>query len=699
MHDLLHPLLNPQSVAVIGASDHIHKIGGRPIHYMRQHGYRGRLYPVNPARAQIQGLAAHAGLGDLPEVPELALIAVGGEQAMAAVQRCAALGVKAAVVIASGFGEAGEAGLALQRQMAHTAAAAGMRLVGPNTQGLANFGTGVVAGFSTMFLEVPPADGPVAVVSQSGGMSAMVYGLLRGQGLGVRHVHATGNEADVCVADLAYALAHDPATRLLLLYLEHIAKPALLAEAAAVARERGLPVLAIRAGRTAAGQRAATSHTGSLANEDRVVDAFFRQHGIWRVRDAHEQVRLAQACLKGWRPAGQRVVIISNSGASCVMGADAAEDAGLALAALAAGTQQALAEKLPGFATTSNPVDITAALLGDSGLFGQVLPEVAKDPAADLFFIHIPVAGAGYDVAAFARDTAEFEARTGKPVAVAAWQEPVAQAFRSQGVLTFANEAQALATLAAMAGHAALVRQPRTRWDALPAPALPPGSGLLNEAQSLAVLQEHGIATVPMHLCRSADDVAGAWRTLSTPGMPAVLKACSREVPHKSEHALVALDVHTPAAARDCFGRLTHQLRQMGAACDGVIVAARYKALRECMVGARWDPVFGPVVVVGDGGKYVEALADCAVLLPPFGEADVLQALGTLRMAPLLTGLRGEPAPDLRALAAIAVACGRLITGAGGRIVAMDLNPVMVAAAGQGATVVDALVELALAPA
>ncbi|KAB2898103.1 MAG: acetate--CoA ligase family protein, partial [Burkholderiaceae bacterium] len=564
-------------------------------------------------------------------------------------------------------------------------------------QGLANFGSGAIAGFSTMFIEVPPQDGPIGIVSQSGGMSAMAYGLLRGRGLGVRHVHATGNEADVTVGELARAVVHDPEVRLLLLYLESIAHPEMLAAAAAHARERDLPIIAIKAGRSAGGQKAASSHTGSLANEDRTVDAFFRHHGIWRVRDPHEQARAAQAYLKGWRPEGRRIVVISNSGASCVMGADAAEDNGLALAELSRETQAAVAAKLPGFATASNPIDITAALLSNSGLFGDVLPAVAQDPSADLFFVNIPVAGAGYDVQAFARDAAAFEAATGKPVAVAAWQESVAEPFRAQGIATFPNEGEALGVLAQVAGHTALLRRPRTAWPVLPAVRLPEGArGFLNEADSLALLARHGVPTVSMRLCRSAQEAREAFDAI---GAPAVVKACSSEVPHKSEHGLVALGVATRAQAGELFERFDAKMGAMGVERDGVIVAATRRGRHEFMVGARIDPVFGPVVVVGDGGKNVEALKDCAVLLPPFSQDEVVQALRTLRIAPLLDGVRGDPPLDVQALADIAVTVGTVIAGARGTIASVDLNPVMVGAAGDGAVVVDALVECAPPPA
>ena len=697
MTDLLTSALQPRSVAIIGASDNIHKIGGRPIYYMQRHGFQGAIYPINPARAEIQGYKSYASLADLPEVPDLALVVVGGDKTVAAVEECAARGVKSAVIIASGFGETGPEGMELQQHMLAKARAAGMRLYGPNTQGLANFGTGAIAGFSTMFIEVPPMDGPIGIVSQSGGMSAMSYGLLRGRGLGVRHVHATGNEADVTVGELALAVAHDPDVRLLLLYLESIANPELLAAAAAHARERDLPIIAIKAGRSAQGQKAASSHTGSLANEDRTVEAFFRHHGIWRVRDPHEQARAAQAYLKGWRPEGRRLVVISNSGASCVMGADAADDEGLPLAELSQQTQAAVASQLPGFATASNPIDITAALLSDSGLFGKVLPAVAQDPAADLFFINIPVAGAGYDVQAFARDAAAFEAATGKPVAVAAWQESVAEPFRAQGIATFPNEGEALGVLAQVANHTALMRRQRVAWPALPEVELPKGAqGFLNEADSLALLARHGVPTVPMRLCRSAQEARAAFEAV---GAPAVVKACSAEVPHKTEHGLVALGVATSEQTGALYERFDAKMTEMGVARDGVIVAATRKGRHEFMVGARVDPVFGPVVVVGDGGKYVEALKDCAVLLPPFSQDEVLRALRTLRIAPLLDGVRGDPPLDVQALADIAVAVGQVIAGAGGTIASIDLNPVMVGAVGDGAIVVDALVECPALPA
>lgn len=697
MQAKLQALLTPRSIAVVGASDHIHKIGGRPIHYMREHGYAGTLYPVNPQRDTIQGLTAYPSLDALPEAPELAIIVVGGGAAVQAVRDCARLGVQAAIVIASGFGEAGAEGRRQQREMVEAARASGLRLVGPNSQGLANFGSGAIASFSTMFIEVPPQDGPVAVISQSGGMAAMVYGLLRAQGIGVRHMHATGNEADVTVSEMALAVAHDPDVRLILLYLESLVDPAVLAEAAAVARQRGVPLVAVKSGRSDAGQRAAASHTGAIANEDRAVSAFLERHGIWRVDDAHALARCAPLYLRGWQARGTGLVVVSNSGASCVMAADAAQPLGLAMAPLGAATQAALAERLPGFAATANPVDVTAALLTNSGLFGEVLPLAAADPATDLLLLDIPVAGMGYDVPRFARDAAAFATEAGKPIAVAAWQAPVAEAFRAQQVPVYASGREALAALAQLVHHQRRLRELEAAppLPAAIATAATPATGsagghTLSEAASLARLAAGGLPVVAHRLCRSEDEAVAAWREL---GGPVAVKACSPDVPHKSEHGLVALRLDDAQAVAQAWRAQSAALARLGARAEGVLVARMAAGAHECMVGAHWDPVFGPVLVVGAGGKYVEALHDTAVLLAPCREADVARALAGLRIAPLLAGVRGEAAADVAALCRVAAGVGEMMARGGGAIRAIDVNPVMVGA--EGVVIVDALIEMA----
>ncbi len=660
---------------------------------MGRFGYRGTIYPINPNSPEVQGHKSYPDLKSLPEAPELAVIAVPGDAAVTAVSECAARGVKLTIVMTSGFGEVNADGLAKQRAMVETARAAGMRLVGPNTMGLANFGTGSVPNFSTMFLEMPPIPGPVAMVSQSGAMSVVPYGLLQMRGIGLRHCHATGNEADLSVADFALAVVQDPEVKLVLLYLEAISNPARLAEAARLARERDLPIVALKAARSPRAQAVASSHTGALANEDRVVDAFLRQHGIWRAADVHGLVNAAELYLTGWRPEGRRLVMISNSGASCVMSADIAHGHGMPFATFSDQTRRDLAAKLPAFASSANPIDVTAALLTDSTLFGSVLPVVAKDPAADCLLVSLPVAGQGYDVDLFARDTAAFVKATGKPAVVASQMTLVRDPFRKLGIPSFIYETEAIAALDQLAQHTALMRRQRLEWPKQPAPSLPAGSArFLSEWDSLQLLAAHGLPVVPGRLVRTRDEAVAAFRAV---GGPVVVKGCSADVPHKSEAGLVRLGVATEADAGAAFEAQWARLAELKVARDGVIVAAMVKGRRELALGARVDPYFGPIVLVGDGGKYIEALGDVALLLPPFDPDEVLAALGRLRIAPILDGVRGEPPLDLAPLCAMAVRLGQLMVAAAGRIASIDVNPVIVGAAGESAVVVDALVERA----
>ena len=680
---MLQSALAPRSVAVIGASDNPHKVGGRPIMYLQRYGFRGPIYPVNPGRATVQGLRAFARLEDLPEAPELAIVAVAGDEAVRAVQSCAARGVKVAVVMASGFGETGPEGLRIQQSLVDTARRAGMRLIGPNCQGLANFATGAVANFSTIFHELEGRDGPVAIVSQSGANSQAIYTLAYEKGLGIRHVHATGNEADVSIADLAAAVIEDPGVRLLLLYMEAIKDPQGLARAAEAARGKGIPIVALKAGRTARGQKAASSHTGALASEDRVVDAFFERHGIWRAADPQELVSAAALYLSGRRPRGKRLVVISNSGASCVMAADYSEQRAIPLAAVSPEARARLAKALPGFAALDNPIDVTGALLGNPQLLGGVLPIVGEDARSDVLMLALPVAGTGYDVPGFARDLADFQNRFGHAVALAAPQQPVRAPFEELGIATFASERAAMDALAQLADHWALLSRPAAPI----ASPLPSGEiRALNEAEGLAMLAQAGIPVVEHRLCRHEDEVQAACRAL---GAEVVMKACSRDIPHKSDHGLVALEVADPVSE---FRRQRERVGELGAWFEGVIVARRAARGRELALGARLDPQFGPVVLVGDGGVYLEALQDFRLLLPPFSQQDVLAKLGELRIAPLLGSLRGQPARDVPAFARMAVKLGEAMLAWNGAVAAVDVNPVIVFETGAGALAVDALV-------
>jgi acetate---CoA ligase (ADP-forming) len=686
----LDAFLNPRSVAVIGASDNADKIGGRPIRYLQEFGFQGRVYPVNPARDTVQGLTAYPSVEALPEAPDAAIIAVPGQGAVEAIEACAAKGVKAAVIMASGFGELGAEGKAEEARLRKLANAAGMRLVGPNSQGLANFGTGAILSFSTMFIEAPPQDGPVACISQSGAMSVVPYGLLRERGIGLRHVHATGNDCDVTVSELAAAVIQDPAVKLLLLYLETLTDPAALAHAAALGRARGVPIIAVKSGRSEDGQRAAASHTGAIATADRVVDAFFERHGIWRADGMLDLVRAAELYLRGWKPSGRRLAVISNSGATCVLAADAAERARLPLAQLAPATEAQLREILPSFAAARNPIDITAALLGNSALFDQVLPVVGADESVDLFLIGLPVSGRGYDYPRFAADTAAFMNASGKPVVLAAPQPKVRAAFADLGVPVFSTEDEAVTALAQFVGHHEMLAASQGGPVPAPAPAPEGPHQFLDEHRSLELLEAHGMPGIARRLCREAGEAVGF---LAEHGGRIVLKACSGELPHKSEQGLVRLGLREPQEVEAAFAEIVARLDSLGVGFSGVLAARMAIGERELVVGGRMDPVFGPVVMLGDGGILVEAMPDSILLLPPFDAAAVRNALGRLRIAPLFAGVRGRPPLDWGAVARAAHAVAALLEAQAGRVRSVDVNPLLVSP--DGAVALDALVEVA----
>jgi acyl-CoA synthetase (NDP forming) len=692
----LKAALDPRSVAIIGASENPNKVGGRPVHYLDKFGFKGKIFPINPSRPEVQGHKCYKSLADLPEAPEMAIVAVAGDNAIGTVEECAAHGVKTAVVMASGFGEVDAVdGKAKERRMVESAHKAGMRIVGPNSQGLANFGTGTIASFSTMFMEMEPSEGQghVAMLSQSGALSSVPVGFLRQRGIGVRHTHATGNDADITVGELAVAVAEDPEVKLLLLYLESIPDKTYLEELAEVALKRDLPIIALKSGRSEAGRQAAQSHTGALANEDRVVDAFFEQHGIWRAPDMRGLVEATELYLKGWKPKGRRLVAISNSGAVCVMTADAATSVGMPMAKLSAETDKKLKGILPSFATTTNPIDLTAALLSNSRLFGDILPVLAEDPAADAFLIGVPVAGPGYDVEAFARDAAAFGKQTGKPLVIAATQKSVADQFAAEGSSVFPTETEAVTALHQFLAHRELIARikarqaqasaTRARW--VPAAT----TTMLNEADSLALLAERGIPVVPHRLCRSRAEAIAAFETI---GGPVVVKGCSADIAHKSELGLVQLGVASREEAGEVWAQMEAIIRKHGSRFDGVIVAAMAGGRREIMIGAHRDPVFGPVVAIGDGGKYVEIFRDTVLLLPPFSKDEAKAAFHRLRIAPLFAGVRGELPMDVDVLCDAVMRIGDLMLDPVAKVVSLDLNPVLLDSAGKGCLVVDAVV-------
>lgn len=454
----LQALLGPASIAVVGASDGPHKVGGRPLQYLARQGFRGRVYPVNPRAERIQGLQAYASLDALPEVPDAVILCVGSEAVEGQLALCARLGVRAVVLFASGYAEVGAQGRAEQQKLLDICREGGMRLLGPNSIGVASFDTGAVLSFASIYAECVPLDGPVAIVSQSGAFGVSVYALLREAGVGVRCVAATGNEADLDTADFVAALAQRPGVRLILLYLEHVADPQRMRSALQTARQQGVRVVAVRAGRSADGCRSAALHTGSAGAGSDALDVLFADSGCRTVADMGEMLRcvpgyLLPASLQGGA-SSPSLVVVSNSGASCVIAADVAARVGIPLAELSPASQARLSELLPDFSLNRNPIDLTAMLLAKPSLLGDVVQCAMADPAADCVLLGLlAIGGPSYDVERFARDCSAAVQASGKPLWVYSPHPRVQQAFSAVGLPVFAGEAEALREMAGQAEH------------------------------------------------------------------------------------------------------------------------------------------------------------------------------------------------------------------------------------------------------
>jgi acyl-CoA synthetase (NDP forming) len=470
-------------------------------------------------------------------------------------------------------------------------------------------------------------------------------------------------------------MVRDPDLKLLLVYLESIRDAGALVELGRVARERGVPVILLKGGSTDLGQVAAASHTAALMNEDRTVSAFLAAQGLWRAADLTELTAAAQLFAGNTRPGGPNIVAISNSGASCVLAADAISRHGLALAALKPDTKERLRAVLPAL-----------ALLTNSRLFGEALPIIGADDAADAFIISVPVAGAGYDVPQFGRDAAAFARSTGKPIVVSAHQPGVAAAFASEGLPVFAFEHEAIAALAQFTRHGELMAEPAPGAWVAPLP-MPPGAPVtLSEAESLDRLAKAGVAVPEHRLCRTADEAVAAFEAF---GRSVALKGSSRHAPHKSELGIVRLGLRTADDVRRAFGEVAGIFAAKGMPNEGAIVAPMASGRIELIVGAKQDPVFGPVVTLGAGGKYVEVYDDLAILVPPVTKDAVAKALRSLTIGPIVEGVRGEAPVPLDALADLVRRVGAMMADPAQRIDSIDLNPVF--AGEHGLAIADAL--------
>ena len=689
MRHPLSALFEPRSVAVIGASSNVTRIGGRVLDYLKRGGFAGPIVPVNPNRSEVQGLTTVASVADLPDGIDMAIIALPAAATRDALAACARRGIKGAIVFTSGFAETGEEGRKAEAELTRIAHEAGMRILGPNCLGAFNSFSGFFGTFTNTLDRVFPRPGGLSIVSQSGAFGTHLFWLAHQRGMGLRHWISTGNECDVEAAEcLDYVIA-DPGTHVILLYLEGARRGPALMAALQRAREAGKPVIAIKVGRSAVGAEAAASHTAALAGGDAVYDAVFRRYGVARVHSAETMIDAAQIALAGRLPTGKRLGIVTISGGGGILMADVASDLGLELPPMPPAAQEALKQGLP-FAAPRNPVDITAQAFNDLDLMERNLDLIVADGGYDAVIAFFTTV-AGSPAIAPPLIAALRNLRASHPdrlIVLSLLADPdLVKAYEAEDFPVFEDPGRAVAAVAALAPSGDLAPASAAQQP----PAVDLLAGPLNEHQSKSVLADAGVPVVAGTLVKSPEEAASAFERI---GGPVAMKVVSATLAHKSEIGGVLLDVADEQAVRQGFATLLERARAHAPAAgiDGVLVAPMVKGHIETIIGVRSDPVFGPVVMFGLGGIFVEVLKDVTFRLAPFDEAEAHRMIAEVKGHALLNGARGRPPADVDALAGALAAVSRFAAAAGERLESLDINPFAVMPRGEGAMALDALV-------
>lgn len=698
----LRRFFSPNSVALIGATEDLSKFGGRCLRLLLDFGFRGRVYPVNPKYARIAGLDCFASVEALPEAPDHVGVVVPARAVLPTLQACARRGVRFATVFTAGFGETGTAeGRAMQTEVTALCQETGLRVMGPNCNGLVNF----VDGFaltSTAAVKPPRAEaGNVGIVAHSGGLG-QVNVMWRAQqaGVPISYEVSCGNDCDLDALDYADFMVEDPATDVILLLLERVPSGAKLASLAEAARQRSKPIVILKLGRTEEGSRAAASHTGAITGADAVHDAAFRQYGLIRVDDCHELYETAMLLRQpGRRPQGRRLAALAISGGNAVQLADLGASLDLQWPDYGPATQQRMAAYMPGIAKVANPTDLTAAAIGAGDTFGRVLEIIAADAAVDTV---IPILT--FASRAEIMRVRDYALTAPKPVAVlwtgacnddpAIGPELLAQAkvpmFRDAGPL--------LRAVARAASYAEFLREASHRQDtdrpgglslASARAALGDASGALTEAASKRVLSTYGLPVTEEAMASSAAEAVRAARRI---GYPVALKIQSPDIPHKTEAGGVRLHLADDAAVEAAFGAIiaSAHVYRPGALIEGVLVQEMARPGIEIMLGATQDPVFATVMTVALGGIFVEVLRDAVHRLAPVSPQQAQAMLRSLKGWTLLEGVRGQPGADIPALVDAIVRFSWLAADLGADLAEIDVNPAIASPA--GVQIADALI-------
>jgi acyl-CoA synthetase (NDP forming) len=709
----LTPLIAPRSVAVIGASQRTPSSlgreprGNRVIRNLRNFGFPGRVVAVNPKYSEVMDCPCYPDLASIPEPVDCVVLAVPNRYVPDLLEDAAAAGVRAGVVFAAGFAEIGGEGKARQERLEALSRQRGLLICGPNCYGVLN-----VYGKAPLFASaIPPGflPGSVALVSQSGGLSTTIANaLMLNRHVGLSHIISCGNQAGVTIEEYLNYFIENDQTRVVAVFAEGFKQPAKLLAAARKAVTHDKPLIILKGGRSQVSQRAAATHSGSLAGTAEVIDAAFRQSGIAQVKSINELIDTVSlfSCDDYVRKyqGGRRIGVLSGSGGECTLASDAASSAGLEVPELTEATKAALQQAIADFGNMNNPLDGTGAMFDDDRIFPRLLQALIEDHNIDLVNINLEandprpkelksstrfVTAIEKAAAASPKPIATFSSVVGGPV-----DRDILVPLRVAGVPIMEGAECAAAALRNLAEYHEFRRgrqaRPSRQVEARSArPKLP--AGILATEEAFRLCESYGIPVASIALAKTIDEAETAAACL---GFPVALKIESPQITHKSDVGGVVLGLSKPAAVREAYTRMQQEVaaRVPGAKVDGVIVQSMVADGIEMILGVKRDPLFGPVVLCGFGGMLVEVLQDVAVGIPPLSHDQARDMIGRLRGSAILTGVRGKAPVDQAALCEAVVAVSTLAADLGDQLQGLDINPLIVHP--HGVVAVDAVIEL-----
>jgi acetyltransferase len=698
---VLEAIFAPQSIAVVGASPDEQKLGHRVLKNIVENGYPGTIYPIHPTADTVLGHQAFPAVRDLPATPDLAVMVVPPKAVLEVAEECGEKGVQGLIVITAGFKEVGPEGRKLEEQLLQIVRKHGMRMVGPNCLGVIDN----VANMNASFAALMPLDGTIAFMSQSGAICTAILDWSVAEGIGFSRFVSLGNKADVDEVALLRAWNNDPQSRVILAYLEGIADgPGFVDAAREVTKQT--PVIAIKSGTTAAGSRAISSHTGSLAGSESAYEAAFHQSGILRA-DTMQDV-FDQALIFAYQPliGGDRIAIVTNAGGPGILATDAIERAGLQLAQFEPTTVQRLQAKLPPTANFYNPIDIIGDARSDRYHVG--IEAALADPNVDaVLVLFTPQAGSEVaETAQVIADLAEAQSEPRKPVVASFMGEkslgPAQEILNERKIPNYPFPERSVAALTAMASYQHWREQPtgdyvafeidRERVERTFDAVRQQGRLELGELEAREVMAAYGMRLPESELARSPEEAAEIANRI---GYPIVMKISSPDILHKSDIGGVRVGLETAAEVRDAFELIEYRARryQPNADIRGMLIQELAPKGRECLVGVSRDPQFGPLVGFGLGGIYVEVLKDVVFRLAPLSQQEAEEQVRAIRSFPILAGARGQAPADIASIIDTVLRISQFVTDFPD-VVEMDINPLVVYDQGQGSIVLDARIIL-----